>query len=231
MIKTFKRCYQTLLTDEHITDIIEIETDGLVSDWYPKLYSNCHAFIIKHDYRTNDYITKLVVWDNDDDVYVYKNHDTKHLMTKGAYIKYVRNSDNPNGVWYGQYPYNAWRCNGLFVKDISQICEWLRKNPEYHKPVYHDGLGDLLSATLFPDHVINVDQDVNATIIPQKNQAMKAIDDAIVAFEVLNQLNLKAIYGQVPEQYIQATQHIVNRLANARMWIENSTIKPNQFVD
>ena len=117
------------------------------------------------------------------------------------------------------------------MKDISQICDWLRKNPEYHKPVYHDGLGDLLSATLFPDHVINVDQDVNATIIPQKNQAMKAIDDAIVAFEVLNQLNLKAIYGQVPEQYIQATQHIVNRLANARMWIENSTINPNQFVD
>ena len=224
MVKTFKRCYQTIFGTQHTHDIIEVETDGLVTDWYPKLWSICHTWIIKHDYGTNDYITQMVVWDNDTSVYQYSDITDNHLMTTGAYIKYIRNTQFPQGFWFGQYPYNAWRCNGLFNDDIKTVCDNIRNDVEYHR-IRHDGLGDILSATLFPDHVIDVDQDVNAAIVPQKKQAIKAIDDAIQAFEILNTLDLSGLYGNVPDKYIECTQHLINRLANARMWVESSTVK------
>lgn len=228
MFKQFNRCYKTIYSQTHTYDQIAIETDGVVNDWYPKLYNENNVFVIQHNYGTNDYITELVVWDADDTV--YHRHDRDYLIKHGAYIKYVRNNQYPNGMWFGQYPHNAFHCNGLFVKRINEICEMIRKNPEYHM-ISHDGVGDLLSAVLFPDHVVHVDQDVNAAIIPQKKQAIKAIDDAITAFEIINQLNLTSIYGNVPEEYYQATNKIIKRLANARMWIDSSTIKVDSTVD
>lgn len=223
MIKKFNRCYTTSSGNTHHNEVIEIDTNGNVGDWYPKLYSACQAFVIKNDYQSNDYITELIVYDINVDVY-HVCIDKNHIISRGGYIKYVRNDQYPQGMWFGQYPENAWGCHGIFVPSIKDICDHLRKDPTFHTPV-HDGLGDLLSAILYPDHIVNVDQDVNASIIPTKKQALKTIDDAILGYEILNQLNMTDYFGTVPEEYIEATQNIVKRLTDVRVWIDNSSVK------
>lgn len=223
MLKRFYRCYSTVNGTSVHNQEIAIETDGTVGDWYSKIYTNSVDFIIKHDYRTNDYISELIVYDVDSTLY-HNVRIQQHLFSRGVYLKYVRNNLHPDGMWYGQYPQHAWNCCGIWYDDIEDLIEHLKKDPHYC-PIRHDGLGDLISTILYPDSIINGTQDVNASIVPNKKVALDTIDDAIQAFEILNMLNIDQLYGQIPQDYIDATYNIIKRLSDVRVWVDNSTVK------
>lgn len=112
----------------------------------------------------------------------------------------------------------------MFVSDIRLMCDHLRKKQDTQLIPGDSGfISDMMSMILFPDKVHNADQKVQVVLTPEKERAIKAVDDAMYAFDFLQN---KAIenYINVPEQYLKCTRSLINRLSEAKLFIEQSVL-------
>lgn len=207
MIKTFDYCYKVANDTENDSfrkDQIKIETNGNPSDWYAKLFRELNLFRIKHDRKYPDnVISEIRCWDNDKHLY-HITADEYPLIEKGMYFIYVCNETFPDGIWKGQYPDQAWKCNGIFSKDINCICDDL------------DHKEHTLLSLLFPDYPHQKVQVINAIT---KDKAIKAVEDASKALECLDLMKSKYELP-VPDAYQIWIDDIFNRLASVREWIK-----------
>ena len=219
MIKQFYRCYTTADGDRNHKELVSIETDGTIGDWFGKLYADCVQFLVRYNYTNKNFITEIAVYDYDCSVY-HVVRDGTHLTTRGLYLKYVRDQLHPDGQWFGQFPNKAWE----YANEYEVIENVLDQFKHHHRPHYHDGLGDIITTLMFPDRIENGLKDVNASIIPTKKVAIKTIDDCIIAFEALNDVHFDKTYYNVPLQYINATTNIIKRLSDLRLYVQNSKI-------
>lgn len=221
MIKHFVYCIETLHNNTSHNHIeVPIETDGRVSDWFRKLYAHLNAVRIGHDYADGDYIIRLSCWDSDNALYQYTSSD--HVRTKGLYFQYIREPGSSRGTWYAQYPENAYHCHGSFDSDIPGMCDRLDNNPTLNRRP--QGFSDILTATLFPDQVINVNDYISASSMPEKKKVLDTIDESIRALNWVEQQNLHQ-YIDVPDNFYQSIERLTYRLSDARVWVESSTVK------
>lgn len=218
MIKHFEYCIETVnnpTSHDHIE--LTIETDGRVSDWFRKLFAQLNAIRVQHDYSTGDYVVKLSCWDGDRSIYQYTNTD--HIRSKGLYFQYIRQPGSSQGQWYAQYPENAYHCHGSFGTDIEGMCDRLDHNQTIKHPL--KGFSDILTATLFPDQTVNIDDEITASTIPEKKKVMETIDQTIKALNWIEQQQIHQ-YIDVPDNFYPTLKRLMFRLSDARVWVENS---------
>ncbi len=220
MVKNFTYCLETSRGIELDHQPIQIETNGQVADWYGKLFSKLNALKINWDYGHGDYATRISCWDAD--ISVYQHKDTEHIRSKGLYFQYIRPLGASKGQWYSQYPENACRCHGKYCTDVQQVCDHLKHDD--HCCYQTTGFSDMLTAMLFPDHVVDVDDNIQATTMPLKKQAIQTVDDAMKFINWIDYLHLEQ-FIDLPDDFYKKKHRLTSRLSNARMWIENSVVK------
>lgn len=222
MEKRFIFTYKRANSDVELRREIKFVVDDLADcgTWFPQLFVKLDAFRIRHD-RTNRYhLTELKCWDMNLSLY----QDSAKAPTSGVLLKYVRKNANEPGQWYGQYPANAYCCHGLFIERIGDMCDQLRHKPD--SQLINGGGGfisDIIAMTLFPDKVHTDSHKVQAIVKPKRDAAIRAVDDAINAFEFLERAIVENNIN-VPEQYLRCTNSLVNRLCEARLFIEQSAL-------
>lgn len=224
MIKTFKRIARTNF-GTILKSFDEVETNGDVVDWYTNLVSETKAWLVGYEHMSYDRIVDITVWDCDETLYnavTDRQLTEEYLSMHGMYIKYVKDSDHPDGDWFGQYPCNAWNLDGVF-DPIDTVCSNLNRDPNYHRVVDRE-YQDVMTAVLFPDHVVSVGQDVNAMIVPRKSQVLDTIDDAIKAFEMLKSHNCGSC-NIMSAEHSKCTNDIIERLMQARLWVDSCTLR------
>lgn len=221
MIKHFEYCVETVNNPtSHNHFELMIETDGRVSDWFRKLYAQLNAVRIRGDYASGDYVTNISCWDADSKVYQYASDD--HIRSKGLYFQYIREVGASKGKWYAQYPENAYHCHGQFGTDIGHMCDRL----EYDQLTYRapKGFSDVITATLFPDQTVNIDDHISASAMPEKKQVIETIDEAIRAFNWIEEQELHR-YIDLPDNFHKTLERLTYRLSDARMWVEAAKAK------
>ena len=206
---TFKQEIKIVVEDGSRTDV-----------QFPQLFVKLDAFRMRYDSHNASFITSIRCQDADTKLY----DNASKASIDGILLRYERKSADKPGKWYGQYPANAYCCHGMYVSDIKAMCDHLRKKPDSQLIPGDNGfISDVLSMILFPDKVHNASQKVQIALTPEKEKAIKAIDDAMYAFDFLQN---KAIenYINVPEQYLRCTRSLINRLSEAKLFIEQSVL-------
>lgn len=218
MIKHFVYCVNYFglpLTHDHIE--LSIETNGRVSDWFRKLYAKLNAIRIHNDSRTGNYVTNISCWDADSRIYQYTSSD--HIRSKGLYFQYIREEGASSGKWYAQYPENAYHCHGMYGTDIAGMCDRLEHNQTISKTPA--GFSDILTATLFPDQKVDLDDHISASTMPEKKKVLETIDQTIKALNWIEQQQLHQ-YIDLPDNFYLTLERLTYRLNDARVWVESS---------
>ena len=228
MIKKFNIAFKTFGSTDYTNRTFEIDTSLIKRHWFQELWHYCSGQLAKWDYNHDAYITEYVVWDGDINAYdnaTDLNTFPRHYRDFGYYLKYIRDARKPRGIWMAQYPDNARMCMGIHTKESADVVAHnLIRDPHYHLTRAND-LGHILSTVLFPDRAYHVDENIDAMIVPTKQEALRAVEDAMRAFEIIKETRLIESYNQVPDAYFVATQRIIQRLSNVKQWIEVSTTK------
>ena len=208
--------YQDQLTH---AEIFTVDTDGSPSDWYPRLFSRLNAFVIRNDYKSGHYITKLKCFDHDKKC--YQGASETRIQNCGQYFEYIRHENDSKGHWLSQHPDHAQCCRGSLSHSVENVCKDIIAGRCCEVPL-RKGLNDVVLGNLYPDHVQNLNSFIQGSNIPQRKEVIKTIEDCSNAFNwIQQQINCK--YLNVPDCWIEWSNDIQNRLACARTWVEHST--------
>lgn len=219
MNKVFDYQYRTVANPTYIIEHLSIETTGSADDWYPKLFGKISGWLYRREYTTGDRIQQIYVYDHDRQLY-----SPNVNQVDCAYFTYTYDANHPQGQWSGQYPQNAVTGSGIYLTDIRQLCDTLRENPQYVAVVKPSGFTDHLYNLLYKDHYHDSDDKIICGEIRDREQTIKAIDDAINAFAILSKTNLRDVASGIPISYFQLTDDIVNRLTDAKVWVNNAVL-------
>ena len=217
--KTFNVVYRRYEEDEDKTTTITLDTEGNASDWYPRLFSRLNALVIRNDYLSARYITSLKCYDADKSC--YGNASSLKIQNCGMYFQYIHENKSVSGYWLSQHPDHAKCCHRLLDRNVGSICKDISEGRRCDVPT-RKGLDDVILGNLYPDNVQNLNSFIQGSNIPQRSEVLKTIEDCSNAFNWIQQ-QINENYLNIPNDWIEWSNNIQNRLACARTWVEHST--------